>query len=128
MGLLLMIAVAIALFVASAFTCPPPLLPLHHLGWGSKGPYQPVRNPTSATTVGAATIVTVFAACATGREGPVQQCMGLQRPADSLRQCGGAAVGFCVAVVILLTDQQQWQQWQRANSGGGGGVGNVATK
>jgi hypothetical protein len=35
-----LIAVVIALFIASAFTCLPPLSPLHHLGWGRGGPYQ----------------------------------------------------------------------------------------
>jgi hypothetical protein len=35
-----LIAVVIALFVASAFTCPPPLLPLCRLRWGRGGPYQ----------------------------------------------------------------------------------------
>ncbi len=34
------VAVAIALFVASAFTCLPPLLPLCRLGWGRGGPYR----------------------------------------------------------------------------------------
>jgi len=33
-------AVAIALFVASAFTCPPPSSPSHCLGWWSGGPYR----------------------------------------------------------------------------------------
>jgi hypothetical protein len=32
--------VAIALFVASAFTPPPPLSPSHRLRWGRGGPYQ----------------------------------------------------------------------------------------
>ncbi len=35
-----LVAVVIALFVASAFTRPPPLSPLRRLGWGREGPYQ----------------------------------------------------------------------------------------
>jgi hypothetical protein len=35
-----LVAVVIALFVASAFTCPPPSLPSHCLGWGRGGPYR----------------------------------------------------------------------------------------
>jgi hypothetical protein len=35
-----LVAVVIALFVASAFTHPPPLSPSRRLGWGRGGPYQ----------------------------------------------------------------------------------------
>jgi hypothetical protein len=69
---------------------------------GGEDHTDPVRDPTLAATVGAAIIVTAFAACATGREGPVQRRAGFQRPADSLRQRGRAAVR--VAGVILLAD------------------------
>jgi hypothetical protein len=34
------VAVLIALFIASAFTCLPPLLPLRRLGWGRGRPYR----------------------------------------------------------------------------------------
>jgi hypothetical protein len=85
------------------------------------------------TTVSAAIIVTAVAARATGQEGegPVQQCAGIQRPADSLRRRGGAAVSVRVAGVILLADRRRWRRWRRrrrADGGGGGGVGNAATK
>jgi hypothetical protein len=39
-----LVAVTMALFVASAFTCLPPLLPLCHLGWGRGGPYQSIAQ------------------------------------------------------------------------------------
>jgi hypothetical protein len=65
-----------------------------------------VRNSTLAPTAGAAIIVAAFAARATSREGPIQQRVGFQRLADSLHQHGGAAVGVCVAGVILLADQR----------------------
>ncbi len=90
-----------------------------------------MHDPTLAATIGAAIIVIALAARATGREGPVQQCVGFQRQADSLHQCWGAAVGVCVAGVILLADRRRWRQWRwwgRADGGGGGGVGNAATK
>ncbi len=90
-----------------------------------------MRNPILATTVGAAIIVTALATCVTGRQGLVQQLVGFQRPAVSLRQRGGAAVGICVAGVILLADRQRWRRWRRrqhANGGGSGDVGNAATK
>jgi hypothetical protein len=35
-----LVAIVTALFVASALTCPPPLLPLRRLGWRRGGPYQ----------------------------------------------------------------------------------------
>jgi hypothetical protein len=126
-----LVTVITALFVASAFTRPPPLLPSHCLGWGGGKHTDPVRDSTLATTVCAAIIVTAFAVCTTGWEGQVQRCAGFQRPADSLHQCGGAAVGVRVADVILLANQRRWQRWWwrwRANDGGGGGVGNTATK
>ncbi len=37
-----LVAIVIALFVTSAFTCPPPLSPSRRLGWGRGGPYQSV--------------------------------------------------------------------------------------
>jgi hypothetical protein len=72
------------------------------LGWGGENNTDLVHDPTSATTVGATIIITALAARATGREGPVQLCLGFQRPADSLRQHGGAAVGIRVAGVITI--------------------------
>ena len=87
-----------------------------------------MRNPTSAATVGATIIVTALAARATGREGPVQRRTGFQRPADSLRQRGGAAVGVHVADVNLHAGRGQWRRRWHANGGGIGGVGNAATK
>jgi hypothetical protein len=52
---------------------------------GGEDHTNPVRDPTSAATVGATIIVTAFATRETGREGPVQWRAGFQRPADSLR-------------------------------------------
>jgi hypothetical protein len=52
---------------------------------GGKNHTDPVRNPTLATTAGAAIIFAAFAARATGQEGLVQRRVGFQRLADSLR-------------------------------------------
>jgi hypothetical protein len=98
-----------------------------------------VRDPTLAAIAGATIIVAAFAARSIGREGPVQQRAGFQRPTDSLRQHGGAAVDICVAnssssptnssgggsyvpmvvaVAVLATRQQskQIQQQQHDNN------------
>jgi hypothetical protein len=98
------------------------------LGGGGEDHTNPVRNPTSAATIGATIIVAAFAARPTGREGPVQQRAGFQCLADSLHRHGGDAVGVCVAGIILLADQRRWRRWRGANGGGSGGVGNAATK
>jgi hypothetical protein len=60
------------LFVASAFTRPPPSSPSRRLGWGRGDHTDPMHDPTLAATVGATIIVTAFATCAIGREGPVR--------------------------------------------------------
>jgi hypothetical protein len=67
-----------------------------------------------AATISAAIIIAAFAARTTSREGRVQQRTGFQCPADSWRQCGGAAVGICVAGVILLADRRWWRWRWRA--------------
>jgi hypothetical protein len=125
-----LVAIGIAPFAASAFTCPPPLLPLCHLGWGRGGPYPSGAQSYSAATIGATIIIATFDTRATGWEGPVQQRVGFQHPADSLRRCGGAAISIHVAGVILLGDQRQWRQRQRqrADGGSGDGVGNATIK
>ncbi len=98
------------------------------LGGGGEDHTNPVRDPTSAANVGATILVAAFAARATSREGPVQQCAGFQCPADSLRQRGRASVGVCVAGIILLANRRRWRWRQHADGGGGGSVGNAATK
>jgi hypothetical protein len=125
-----LIAIAIALFVASAFTRLPPSSPLCRAasGGGGEDHTDPVRDPTLAATIGAAIIVAAFAIRTTGREGTVQRCTGFQCPEDSLRRRSGAAVGIHVAGTILLADQRQRRRQQRADGGGSGVVGNAATK
>jgi hypothetical protein len=39
----------------------------------------------------------------------------------------GAAVGVCVAGIILLANQWRWWRQWHANNGGGSSVGNAAT-
>ncbi len=70
-----------------------------------------MRNPTSAATVSVNIIITAFATRATGQEGLVQQRAGFQRPADSLRQRGRAAVRVAASSSLPT------------NGGGGGGSG-----
>jgi hypothetical protein len=70
-----------------------------------------MRNPTLAAAASVAIIVAAitfaaFAAWATGREWPVQQCTGFHCPADSVHQRGRAAIGVCGAGVILLANQR----------------------
>ena len=96
------------------------------LGGGGKDHTNLVRDPTLAAAASAIIIIATFAARATSREGLAQQHTGIQRPADGVRQHGRAAVGICVAGVILHANQRQ--QWQWRADGCGCGVGSAATK
>jgi hypothetical protein len=97
-------------------------------GGGGVDHFNPARNPTSAAAIGNAIIVAAFAARVTVQEGLVKQCVGIECPANGMRQWGGATVGFCEAGVILHADRQQRRR-RHANGGSCGvGVGNSATK
>jgi hypothetical protein len=88
-----LITVAIILFVTSAFThLPPLLLSRRRSGGGGEDHTNPAHDPTLAVATGAVIIVTAFANRATGQEGLVKQCAGIQRPAVGMCQSGGAAV------------------------------------
>jgi hypothetical protein len=62
LSLVPLVAIANTLFVAFAFTCPPPSLPSYcHSGEGEEDHPNPVRNPTLATAASVAIIIAAVA-------------------------------------------------------------------
>ncbi len=123
-----LVAVAITLFVTSAFTRPPPSSPSRRHGWGRGEPYR-----SGARSYFGRHHRRRHHRCRLCRPRDLPGGAGpttcrILTPGRQLARRGGAAVGVRVAGVILLADQRRWRWQRRADGGGGGGVGNAATK